>query len=199
MGCSTSSLDENPGSFKCPSKTPTSFGHELSSYASCEVMSESEKRLVKKTWKYMAKNMSANGAKVFLRIFELKPDLKQLFPFRNDDGESLINDPNFTGHASRFMQAVGAAIDNIHNLHVFFGPLLIGLGKQHIKFGGFKPEYWDVFTEAMLFVWENELGEEFDDKYRYAWTKVFEFIMEQLKDGYRLGEEEELGQDPTQI
>jgi hemoglobin-like flavoprotein len=161
-------------------------------------MSESEKRIVKKTWKYLARDMSAIGARVFLRIFEINPDLKQLFPFRNDDGESLRNDPNFTGHASRFMQAVGAANDNIHNLEAFLGPLLIGLGKQHIKFGGFKPEYWDVFTEAMLFVWERELGEDFNDKCRYAWTKVFDFIMEQLKEGYRLAEEEELEQNPNQ-
>nr|XP_034307779.1 non-symbiotic hemoglobin 0-like [Crassostrea gigas] len=137
--------------------------------------------------------MSYNGIRVFERIFELNPDLKQLFPFRNKEGESLRNDHDFTGHASRFMQAVGAAIDNINNLYMYFGPLLIGLGKQHVEFGGFKPEYWDVFTEAMLYVWEKELGDLFDDNCRNAWTKVFEFIMEQLKVGYSQAIDEEAG------
>lgn len=193
MGCSPSSFDAIPTSNKNSSKTPSSFGPEPSSYVSCEVMNESEKRLVKKTWKYLAKDMSYNGIRVFERIFELNPDLKQLFPFRNKEGESLRNDHDFTGHASRFMQAVGAAIDNINNLYMYFGPLLIGLGKQHVEFGGFKPEYWDVFTEAMLYVWEKELGDVFDDKCRNAWTKVFEFIMEQLKVGYSQAMDEEAG------
>uniref|UniRef100_A0A8W8LVS6 Globin domain-containing protein n=1 Tax=Magallana gigas TaxID=29159 RepID=A0A8W8LVS6_MAGGI len=60
-------------------------------------------------------------------------------------------------------------------------------------FGGFKPEYWDVFTEAMLYVWEKELGDLFDDNCRNAWTKVFEFIMEQLKVGYSQAIDEEAG------
>lgn len=193
MGCSPSSFDSIPATYKQNeySKTPSSFGPEASSYASCDVMSESEKRIVKKTWKYLARDMTFYGTRVFLRIFELKPDLKALFPFHNKEDEALVNDQNFIGHASRFMQAVGAAIDNINNLHLYFGPLLVGLGRQHVEFGGFKPEYWDVFTEAMIFVWEKELGDNFDGRCKIAWRKIFEFIMEQLKDGYKQRSDEE--------
>lgn len=76
---------------------------------------------------------------------------------------------------------------------MYFGFLLIGFGKQYVEFGGFKLEYWDVFIEVMLYVWEKEFGDVFDDKCRNVWIKVFQFIMEQLKVGYSQVMDEEVG------
>ena len=43
-------------------------------------------------------------------------------------------DVSFKGHASRFMNAVGAVVDNLQNLEETLTPLLVGLGENHVHF-----------------------------------------------------------------
>ncbi|XP_033744301.1 neuroglobin-like [Pecten maximus] len=147
-------------------------------------VTDKQKRIIKKTWKMMCSNITGHGVKVFLRIFQLHPHVKQLFPCRDVEGEDLLRDSNFKGHASRFMQAVGAAVDNIDDIEAVLTPLLFGLGRNHIKFTGFKNEYFDVFTEAMMYTWHEELQEKFNDETSQAWATIFEFIMGNLKAGH---------------
>ena len=154
------------------------------------IFTDQQKKIIHKTWKFLADDLNGRGTRIFLRIFELHPYVKELFPCRDLEGEDLLRDANFKGHASRFMQAVGAAVDNIDNLDGALAPLLIGLGKQHIHFRGFKPDYWDAFREAILFVWEMDLGDKFNEQTRDAWVAVFGFIMVKLKEGYKKAKDE---------
>ncbi len=142
--------------------------------------------LVRKTWHYLSGDMTGIGSKVFLSIFKLHPAVKELFPCRDKEGDELLKDENFKGHASRFMQAVGAVVDNIKDLDESMTPLMIGLGRQHIHFSGFVPENFDAFTESMLLVWAEELKWRFTAEARDAWLAVFNFIMMKLKEGYAL-------------
>ena len=77
-------------------------------------------------------------------------------------------------------------MDNINDPAGVMGPFLVGLGRQHVNFGGFRPEYFDAFDEAMTTVWAAELGAQFDDTARQAWKIVFQFIMQKLREGYEL-------------
>ena len=43
------------------------------------------------------------------------------------------------------MQAIGAAVDNIHSLDQNLAPLLIDLGKAHAGSGMFDPSYFELF------------------------------------------------------
>lgn len=153
---------------------------------STEVITPQQKKIVKRTWRYLANDMTGHGKKVFLKIFEMNPHVKDLFPCRDVTGEALLRDSNFKGHAARFMQAVGAAVDNIDDLGSSLSPLLIGLGRQHTTFSGLQPEYFNAFTEAMLFVWQQELKDKFTEDVRGAWKTVFDFLMSRLKEGYHL-------------
>ncbi|XP_069129216.1 neuroglobin-like [Argopecten irradians] len=147
-------------------------------------VTDKQKRIIKKTWKIMCDDITGHGVKVFLRIFQLHPHVKQLFPCRDVEGDDLLHDSNFKGHASRFMQAVGAAVDNIDDIEATLKPLLIGLGRNHIKFTGFKNEYFNAFTEAMMYTWHEELRETFTGETSQAWATIFEFIMGNLKEGH---------------
>ncbi|XP_064596366.1 neuroglobin-like [Liolophura sinensis] len=153
-------------------------------------ISDEQKHVVKKTWKLLSNDMAGHGSEVFLRIFQLYPHVKQLFPCRDAEGEELLHHPTFKGHASRFMQAVGAAVDNIDDLDEALRPLLIGLGRQHIHFKGFRPDYFNAFTESMMYVWQQELKEKFTDFAKEAWKTVFDFIMGTLKEGFFLALDE---------
>lgn len=81
---------------------------------------------------------------------------------------------------------VDAVVENIDDPDGVMGPFLVGLGRQHVTFGGFKPEYFDAFEEAMTTVWAEELGDKFDVMARQAWKVVFQFIMHKLRKGYEL-------------
>lgn len=174
MGCS-------PSAGHLSSTVATKNGeHNLS-----DVITPNEKYYIQKTWKIVSNNMPGIGAKIFLTIFTIRPDIKEIFSFRDSSGETLLRDPNFRGHASRFMQAVGAAVDNINALDKAMAPLLFGLGEQHIHYKGFNEEYFDVFVMAILRVFEKELGGNFTTSASDAWTHVLEFMITKLKEGYQ--------------
>lgn len=147
-------------------------------------ITEQQKVLIKKTWKIVSNSMPRIGTKIFLRIFSIKPAIKQIFPFRDVTGDALLQNSHFRGHASRFMQAVGAAVDNINALDTAMTPLLFGLGQQHVHYKGFNVDYFNVFSEAIKHVLEQELRSKYTPEVRTAWTKMIDFIICILTDGY---------------
>ena len=148
-------------------------------------ITETEKRIVRKTWNHnLSRDIKGTGVKIFLHIFLINPELKQIFPFRNYDENALLKDSCFKGHASRFMQAMGAAIDNMDDLHESMGPMLVDLGEQHFCYEGFKPEYWDIFSEAVHGIWKQVLRRKYVPKVVDAWEKVFVFMVSKLNEGY---------------
>ncbi|OWF38487.1 neuroglobin-2-like [Mizuhopecten yessoensis] len=169
MGCATSMAAAN---------------RSVVSTTGSNLLTNKQRDIIKKTWKVMCSNITGHGIKVFLRIFQLHPHVKQLFPCRDVEGEDLLRDSNFKGHASRFMQAVGAAVENIDDIEAALTPLLTGLGKRQIQYTGFKNEYFDAFTEAMMYAWHEELKGQFSGETSLAWATVFEFIMHKLKEGH---------------
>ena len=143
-----------------------------------------QKRIVRRTWSRLTGELTQNGIRVFHKIFDIKPELKELFPFRKLEGEELINCHVFQGHASRFMQAVGAVVDNLDDPDTALSPLLLDLGRNHVSFEGFEPAYWDVFREALTHVWKEQLRHRFTPEANEAWQSVFMFIQYKLKEGY---------------
>ena len=174
MGCSPSVQDKNG------LKTFNLKSHGVSAL----VINESEIRIVRKTWKILSNNMPTIGAKIFLEIFTRVPQIKQIFPFREVTGQAMLNDPHFKGHASRFMQAVGATVDNLHKLEEAMAPLLFGLGQQHINFTGFDVNYFDIFVPSIMAVWQSELGARFTPEVSQVWKRMFEFMIVKLKEGH---------------
>lgn len=98
----------------------------------------------------------------------------------------MVLHPRFRLHAGRFMQAVGAAVENVHStdLDKDVAPILETLGGRHIGFNGFDIDYIDVFKRALLEVWEEELGNEFTPECQRAWSKVFMYVTEKFRTGY---------------
>ena len=170
MGCSTSIIK------------PTENGRPGTH--SNKHLQENQEKIVLKNWKFLSNDLTGRGSRIFLRIFQMNPHVKALFPCRHLEGEELKKDVNFKGHASRFMQAVGAVVDNIDNYEKALSPLLNGLGRQHIHYAGFKPAYFDAFEESIMYIWAEDLGRKFDEESNEAWHHVFQFIMNELKTGF---------------
>ena len=125
-------------------------------------------------------------AKVFLRIFEYRPTVKKMFPFRDAWGDQLIRHPQFVLQAHRFMKVIGIVVHAVDRLRSGRGgsPALYELGRRHVFIEGFLPDYFDAFTRAVIYVWQQELREAFSSDVADAWRALFAYIIEQLKDGY---------------
>lgn len=148
------------------------------------MISEREKLLIRRTWRIISNNMPGLGASIFLKIFAIKPSVKQIFPFRDITGDELIRNHHFRGHASRFMQAIGAAVDNIDALDKTMVPLLNRLGRQHVNYAGFNVDDFDTFVSAIIQVLGKELGTKFTNDVSTAWRHLAEYIIFSLKKGY---------------
>lgn len=201
MGCSASVAVKRPC---CPfqSKSKAAIAPETLSIEDNEqtdfIFTAAEKAVVIKTWRVLSNDLTGRGTKVFIHIFRDNPKIKDLFPLDGLDGEAMVKSYIFKGHASRFMQAVGAVVDNIDSCDEALSPLLIGLGKHHVLFTGFKPDYFNSFETAMRTVWAEDLGSKFTPQTEIAWTKVFKFILRKLKEGYLIAlDEYESTRNPT--
>ncbi|CAD5114998.1 unnamed protein product [Dimorphilus gyrociliatus] len=150
-------------------------------------LSDEEKSIVRKTWSnHFEKDMVGFGVIVFERIFEAKPEVKSLFPFGDQSGESLRKNHLFRAHGLRFMKAVGACVDSLDDTESTLTPMLLRLGETHARIDGFSCCYFDAYKATMTNVWGNQLGKIWEDEdVRFSWTKVFDFMMQRLADGYQ--------------
>lgn len=150
-------------------------------------LSDDAKSIVRKTWSnHFEKDMIGFGVIIFERIFESRPEVKALFPFGDQTGESLRKNHLFRAHGLRFMKAVGACVDSLDDTESTLTPMLLRLGETHARIDGFSCCYFDAYKATMTNVWGNQLGKIWEDEdVRLAWTKVFDFIMQHLADGYQ--------------
>lgn len=150
-----------------------------------QILNDYQRRIIQTTWRTkLCTDMTRIGINIFTKIYTIDPKIKLLFPFHDLPEDKLMNDRRFRGHASRFMQAIGAAVENVESWESCFEPMLLGLGRYHITVIGFKSEYFTVFFDSMVEVWQNELKKQFTGDVRESWTIVFSFIMEKLQEGY---------------
>uniref|UniRef100_A0A914E7U4 Globin family profile domain-containing protein n=1 Tax=Acrobeloides nanus TaxID=290746 RepID=A0A914E7U4_9BILA len=69
---------------------------------------------------------------------------------------------------------------------------LYSIGERHVKFAarGFKPEYWDIFQDAIEYSLTDHIGslEDFDEKQKAdaiaAWRKLALYVITHLKRGF---------------
>lgn len=181
MGCATSLARVR---FSSRKHSAVINGNEDLNTRSFVILSRQHKVCVIKTWKILSTDLTGRGKRIFLLIFQKNPRVKSLFPCGSLEGEALLQDPSFVGHATRFMQAVGIVVDNIDNYQAALAPHLNNLGRRHVYFRGFKPGYFNDFEEAILQVFADDLGRKFTPLTKEAWRLVFRFILMELKRGF---------------
>ena len=162
-------------------------------------LTDDDKNSIKYTWRILSSDMLGNGGKLLLRILEQNNNLKEIIHCGGLEGKELIEDSNFKLQALRFMQVLGASVDNIDQLESAMGQVLLDLGKQHYSFEGFIHKYWNLFPEAVLYVWKQELREKFPSCVQKAWSILLLLIISKLKEGYHHGCIEDTTMKLTQV
>lgn len=150
-----------------------------------------EIEVIQRSWKRLSNDLPKRGVAVFTAIFKREPKVKQLFHVDHLEGDALLNNHVFKGHSSRFMQAVGAVVENIEQCDDAVGPLLQDLGARHTGFEGFDMKFYEVFEAALLEVWKQELGRYFNAEVEHVWKQLFKFIKASLMLGHALEEDKQ--------
>ena len=178
MGCSSSIISVSKTTFE------TNHVKSLTNCDDLEKIGNSVKNKVKATWEILSCDILGNGVKVLLTLFALDPELKHVFSLRDVDTTELLRNCLFKQHASRIMLAVGAVVDNMDDMESFVEPLLFSLGKQHYSIDGFKLDYLETFSQAILHVWKEELCENFNIDVCKAWCIILSYIVSKFQVGY---------------
>lgn len=189
MGCTSSIYDKQmlyPNTSKRRNKKRLLITKFAFDNTCIGTVTAEERMIVTKTWKIMAKDLPGNGLQVFLRIFEIAPDVKKLFSIEHERHSDVVRNVMIRSHASRFMQAIGAAVDRINDLDRSndLDRLLHCLGQQHTHYVGFSPDFFEVFYEALMWQWERNMDKTFTQEVADAWSHVFAYVMWRLKEGY---------------
>jgi len=76
-----------------------------------------DKERIRSTWLLVSRDPYHVGARVFLRIFQLAPEARNLFRFDGMSETELIGDGLFRIHSSRFIRAIELAVNNLDALY----------------------------------------------------------------------------------
>ncbi|XP_060588635.1 neuroglobin-like [Ruditapes philippinarum] len=152
-----------------------------------------ERVIVQRSWPALQKDLQGNGLQVFLKIFELCPEVKSLFSVENVRHSQLAKNAMIKAHGARFIKAIGVTINDNEEFEHDENKLckyLFVLGHQHKRFARFKSEYFEIFYDALMWQWGRCLGENFTQEVSDAWSRVFVFLMVKLREGYCSNEEQ---------
>ncbi|KAI0237414.1 hypothetical protein LSAT2_012060 [Lamellibrachia satsuma] len=178
MGC-TSSREKDPSG--------ETYERRRCGGDSDDFLTEHQKTLVRDTWRLLSDDLVSRGSMIFLYIFKKRPSAKELFPFRDVEGDALLRNAMFKGHGKRFMHAVETTVMNLDALDVILVPTLYQLGKRHAYITDIFIDYQAVFKDAIIDTFEQELGPACTADVRQAWTLLFDFIGSKLLEGYDVG------------
>ena len=187
MGC-TNSVLYNKHSLKSISPNKDQLKSRIIFTLKCPTdLTLTESKIVQQTWPSLAKDLQGNGLQLFLRIFEICPEIKFLFHVENVRHSQLARNTTIKAHGKRFINVIGSAVNSLEDIDQEDNTLykfLFNLGQQHQNFSGFKTEYFEIFYEALMCQWEHCMGDGFTPEVANAWSHLFVLLLGKLKEGY---------------
>ncbi len=145
---------------------------------------EDHKRIIRATWGLMNGHLTESGTRIFLRIFEVNSRIKTVFGYCESDSVGMMSScQRLQAHAQRFMQSIEYSVGHLDELASQVSPVFVNLGKRHIFFRGLDPNFFNVFSGAMMWVWRHDLGDNFTPEVRAAWSRLFDYLLQHLRHG----------------
>lgn len=134
-------------------------------------MTPSEQDLLRDSFAQVAFMPDVAGALFYERLFELRPDLRPLF--RHD----------MRVQSMKLMEMLGVVIENLSGSD-HLAPALRDMGRRHVEYGVADADY-GVVGEALLWMLEQVLGEEFSPELRAAWAECYGELAREMLAGAR--------------
>ena len=123
---------------------------------------------VQQSFKKVAQIQDAAADLFYGKLFELDPELKELFP---DD---------IVEQKKKLMQTLAVCVNGLNDLGEIV-PAVQALGKRHNDYR-VKDEHYPTVGAALLWTLEQGLGEDFTPETKSAWTTVYGVLSATMKD-----------------
>ncbi len=124
--------------------------------------------LVKSSWSRLVPVSEQAAALFYGRLFELAPELKQLF--KSDMEEQ----------GRKLMAMINTAVSSLDKFETIV-PAVQDMGRRHVDYG-VKDKDYDTVGAALIWTLEHGLGDAFTDDVKGAWLEAYTLIATTMKD-----------------
>jgi hemoglobin-like flavoprotein len=163
----TKSIAGDIGSMLKACRTPVVGPHQTKE----RTMTPEQIALVQCSFKSVAPIASKAADLFYARLFEIAPEVRQLFP------------TDLSGQKVKLMGMLATAINNLHRLDAIL-PTVRRLGDRHRDYGVSAEHYATVGT-ALLWTLEQGLGAGFTSEVKAAWSEVYCALAGAMQQGER--------------
>ena len=154
-------------------------------------LSDDQKQIIKDSWNsFKAKNAGADfnfGVFIFVKMFELSPDVIPLFEFLKGIDTNDVNVLSESGqmqmHIGRVISTIDTAVQNVDNLSPV-APVVVKLGARHQGYGA-KAEHCSSVACGVLYALEKALGDEFTTEVNRAWSMYLQNLARFMLSAYK--------------
>ncbi|KAH6767142.1 hemoglobin 1 [Perilla frutescens var. hirtella] len=156
--------------------------NEKSGRLEVKAFTEEEEALVTKSWNVMKKNAADLGLKFFLRIFEIAPSAKKLFPFLKDSDVPVEQNQKLKPHAvTVFVMTCESAVQLRKTGKVTVkDSTLKDLGATHFNYG-VVDEHFEVTKFALLETIKEAVPEMWSPEMKSAWSEAYDQLVAAIK------------------
>ena len=137
-------------------------------------MNNEQIRLVRESFKQIEPVAQEAGVLFYVKLFKLDPALRRLFKGKMNE------------QADKLMQMIGLAVSGLDRIEELL-PQLRALGARHSAYG-VEDRHYETVGTALLWTLEQALGEDFTAETKEAWTEVYGWLTQTMKEGSRLRE-----------
>jgi hemoglobin-like flavoprotein len=122
-------------------------------------MTEEQQNFVRSSFAAIAPDATAVASMFYARLFQLDPMLRPLF------------EGDMAAQGRKLMAMIATAVGNLHNLGAVI-PAVEQLGVRHVGYG-VTEQHYDTVASALLWTFEQTLGDAFTPATRAAWTECY--------------------------
>uniref|UniRef100_A0A8C6WJW9 Nitrite reductase n=1 Tax=Neogobius melanostomus TaxID=47308 RepID=A0A8C6WJW9_9GOBI len=149
-----------------------------------DCLSEKEKELIRGSWESLGKNKVPHGVIMFSRLFELDPELLNLFYHKTkcSSSQDCLSSPVFVEHVTKVMLVIDAAVSNLDDLPSL-EDFLLNLGRKH-QAVGVNTQSFAVVGEALLYMLQCSLGHAYTAPLQQAWLNMYSIVVAAMSRGW---------------
>jgi hemoglobin-like flavoprotein len=132
-------------------------------------LTEYQVKLIQDTWEMLAPVKEQTAALFYKKLFLVDPKIKPLFK------------ADMTSQGEKLITAINLVVNSLNNLEQVV-PALKELGERHASYG-VQPAHYDTVGGALLWTFEQSLGDAFTAEAKEAWTVAYGLIASTMKAG----------------
>ena len=126
-------------------------------------MTPEQRDLLKQSWGPIAADGDRLSSVFYDRLFELDPDARALFA-----------STDMTAQRQKFLAMLGDIVKVIDDSEVLV-PDVVALARRHVGYG-VQASHYATAGQALLWMLEEGLGDDFSDDVRRAWADAYRFV-----------------------